>query len=183
MSDQVMKKCGSKECVKAGEFLPSFAFGKNKNTKSKLSSWCKECSNKKKRLHLSIGTRRQDKTRKQKVHSQTPLGRYSKYKHSAKIRNIEFNLSYQQFEIITNKICYYCDDFSSGKKFVGIDRINSAIGYNLRNCVPCCETCNYMKNDMEFELMFQKCKKIVQKENYRRLFLQKQYDVDYDTYL
>jgi hypothetical protein len=40
-----------------------------------------------------------------------------------------------------------------------------------------------MKSDMEFESMFLKCKEIVQKENYRRLMIQKQYDVDYDTYL
>jgi hypothetical protein len=30
----------------------------------------------------------------------------------------------------------------------GIDRIDSNLGYEINNCIPCCGTCNYMKNTM-----------------------------------
>ena len=33
-------------------------------------------------------------------------------------------------------------------KYNGIDRLDSAFGYRLGNCVPCCSTCNRMKSNM-----------------------------------
>ena len=31
---------------------------------------------------------------------------------------------------------------------VGIDRIDSSIGYVVENCVPCCTLCNRMKSNL-----------------------------------
>ena len=42
-----------------------------------------------------------------------------------------------------NTKCYYCNDDYKG---LGIDRINSKLGYVLQNIRPCCKFCNFMKH-------------------------------------
>lgn len=80
----------------------------------------------------------------------------------AKIRKHQFNLTFDNFiNIITNN-CHYCGEpptkptskilISRGHVneppfyYNGIDRIDSKIGYDINNCVPCCSSCNYMKH-------------------------------------
>lgn len=52
--------------------------------------------------------------------------------------------------------CTYCDKTPSQKVFTknrnsfvynGLDRINSSLPHYKNNVVPCCYTCNKMKND------------------------------------
>lgn len=84
--------------------------------------------------------------------------RYQNYIQAAKKRNLEWKLSYQQFIDITQKNCYYCGaepemrpshhkrwDFKFPMS--GIDRIDSSIGYDDSNVVPCCSHCNQAKWD------------------------------------
>jgi hypothetical protein len=49
--------------------------------------------------------------------------RFHAYKRNAKLRNISFDITKEQFEAITKKRCIYCDKFSLGRDFSGIDRI------------------------------------------------------------
>jgi hypothetical protein len=70
---------------------------------------------------------------------------YNKTKTDAIKRNIEFNLSPDQFNYIKMFPCYLC-----GKKNIiqhenGIDRLDSNDVYNINNCKSCCGTCNFMK--------------------------------------
>ena len=75
-------------------------------------------------------------------------------------RNLRFNLSLRQFKFLTSKNCHYCGrkPFKSTSSenewgqyvFNGIDRRNPKIGYNTKNTVPCCETCNVAKSDMPY---------------------------------
>lgn len=77
------------------------------------------------------------------------------YKHSAKKRQIEWNLTKEQFFNLTEQICHYCDGLPSNLSkaghgngdyvYNGIDRKNSDCGYCPENCVPCCAKCNYAK--------------------------------------
>lgn len=67
---------------------------------------------------------------------------YPQYRNNAKRRNIEFNLSVNEFESLTPSICHYC-----GSESRGIDRIDSTKGYFMDNCVPCCTQCNFIKNN------------------------------------
>lgn len=76
------------------------------------------------------------------------------YKDGAKSRNIEWNITNDQFLSLIKQDCYYCGkppeirkhDYSANKeKFNGIDRINSSDSYTFDNCVTCCTMCNYMK--------------------------------------
>lgn len=106
---------------------------------------------------------------KENTRNQRPKGEaymryvYGYYAKNAKIRGIEFGLSFATFCEITAAACYYCGAppkeggnksrfgrpsvFNGTKIHSGIDRVNSALGYAIENCVPCCKQCNYAKRD------------------------------------
>lgn len=85
----------------------------------------------------------------------------NRYKQAAKKRNLEFNLTSDEFQDLTSKNCHYCGQPPKkkikGKRsngsytFNGIDRINSNEDYTKENCVSCCYFCNYAKNDYSLE--------------------------------
>lgn len=78
------------------------------------------------------------------------------------------NLTFEQFMILSQQNCFYCDAILSNKQNVhkhskdssqyakdngdfaynGLDRIDSNLPHNIENCVPCCWRCNSMKSDM-----------------------------------
>lgn len=79
---------------------------------------------------------------------------YKKLLYSAKNRNLECELTLEQFLkfVIIDK-CHYCyspiqwkpkGDFSG----YHIDRKNNSIGYSMDNCVVCCSRCNWSKNHL-----------------------------------
>jgi len=80
------------------------------------------------------------------------------YKAGAVKRNLNFELTEEQFAELTKQNCVYCGSEprevkKRPKDFVfrmmnGIDRVDPSIGYVLTNCLPCCKICNYMKLDM-----------------------------------
>ena len=65
-----------------------------------------------------------------------------KIKRGAIDRNISYELSDDFVKPLLIKNCYYCGEPES----MGLDRINSNIGYIESNVVPCCGICNIMKN-------------------------------------
>jgi hypothetical protein len=72
---------------------------------------------------------------------------YSVYKVSAASKQLEFNITKGDFmEMVVNE-CYYCGIIQD-KGFNGIDRLDSSEGYNMSNCVSCCQMCNYMKGSL-----------------------------------
>ena len=93
-----------------------------------------------------------------KKDSNNPLIRYSHYKSGAKKRNINFNLTEQEFYSFWKKSCIYCGDEI---QTIGLDRINSGEGYDIDNVVPCCSTCNWMKIDKSAEDWITHIKKIL----------------------
>lgn len=92
---------------------------------------------------------------------------FAQYKKSARERNIEFNLNLEEFKSLIDKNCHYCGDISTLKVYgdarleskgangnfiyTGIDRKDSNLGYELYNCLTCCKTCNFAKNDMSYD--------------------------------
>ena len=85
-------------------------------------------------------------------------GRYKKYKLDAKRRNYKFELTIEQFKILTeNVFCFYCKDFY---KVCGVDRVKNIKGYEVGNVVSCCSICNHMKCDYELKDFIDKCKKV-----------------------
>ena len=85
----------------------------------------------------------------------------TRYKKSAKVRNIEWNLNFDDFSDIVKSNCFYCGKeptLRKGKtqygKVIptnGVDRKINSVGYVKENCVPCCITCNKMKLDHDIE--------------------------------
>ena len=69
---------------------------------------------------------------------------YSIYKKSADNKNLEFTITYEQYDSIVNEQCYYCHMIQE-RGFNGIDRKNQTLGYVFDNCTSCCKMCNYMK--------------------------------------
>lgn len=66
------------------------------------------------------------------------------YKRNAKKRNIDFRLSFDQFQkLVLSGTCTYCKD---NYYFLGLDRVDSRGCYEISNTVPCCTICNRMKN-------------------------------------
>ena len=99
------------------------------------------------------------------------------YKTAATKRNLDFNLTFDEFNDLISKDCVYCGAkpttptskrYLKSKPFTtdpdaqfnGIDRIDSSKGYFIDNCVPCCETCNKMKLDHSKEFFLEHIAKI-----------------------
>lgn len=133
------------ECIKCG----NKSFKQLHHIKGFKGSGCLECTAK-----LTVQPRmsieeRNYKNYKYKIENQTSK---------------EFNLSFEDFNSLVKQNCYYCgsvpifpERFKSEFKnrdiiyFNGIDRIDSTMGYQLNNCVPCCTKCNSMKSDLKLE--------------------------------
>ena len=128
-----------KHCYRCDKWLPIDAFYKIKAMKDGYANTCKECSS-----------------------PENNIGRYiHQYKSNAQRRNINFNLSKEEFINIISQPCYYCGAISNQEKLIGIDRIDSSKDYTLDNCVPCCDMCNKMKLDYSVKEWLFHMKKII----------------------
>lgn len=84
---------------------------------------------------------------------------FNEYVKKSEDRTIIFNLTEKEYNKIIERPCNYCG-LPSKDKQMGIDRIDSKKGYELNNCVPCCMTCNIMKNEYSLDSFYNKCKLI-----------------------
>jgi len=87
-------------------------------------------------------------------------GKYKLYRIGAVKRGFTFDISLEEFKVLTTGDCHYC--FSEA---FGIDRIDSNLGYIDGNCVGCCTMCNRMKSNHTTEEFIEKCICIVSKHN------------------
>lgn len=87
---------------------------------------------------------------------------YLSYKiNCAKKRNLIFDLTKEQFKILIDNDCYYCNKEPSQikkskfsfYKYNGIDRVDNSKGYTIDNCVSCCKQCNSLKSGITKELV------------------------------
>lgn len=73
--------------------------------------------------------------------------RYNKAKSGAKQRDIEFNISFEEYEnLIKSATCHYCPAKLDNNVGHNMDRISYEIGYNINNVLPCCNICNKARN-------------------------------------
>lgn len=84
---------------------------------------------------------------------------FSTTKRKCRILNRDFSLSLEEFSKLIKQNCSYCGNppaqeikrMKSKKTQIiynGIDRVNSSLGYTIKNCVTCCKKCNRSKSDM-----------------------------------
>jgi len=143
-----MKKCAQCKEIKSDE-----EFHIRKNT-GKPYSYCKVCQRARTRKYRADNPEKYKKaaSRNNKRAKHRASKRYSAYKNRAlNRRKIPFELSIEEFKEITSLKCKYCNGFSTGVNYVGIDRIDSNKGYIIDNCVPCCDKCNFMKKEYSIE--------------------------------
>jgi hypothetical protein len=82
---------------------------------------------------------------------------YNAYIGAARQRNLEWNLSFEQYLDIVCKDCYYCGvqpsnickskTYNGEFVYTGIDRVDNDSGYYADNIVPCCRMCNASKRN------------------------------------
>lgn len=80
------------------------------------------------------------------------------YKKNINHKNLKWDLNIKDFIELLKNNCFWCGDLPSKTrvhtryrgliKLNGIDRKNNNEGYNKKNCVTCCKTCNYMKRNL-----------------------------------
>jgi len=100
--------------------------------------------------------------------------KYLSYKTRAKAhrKKLSFTLTKEEFKNLITAPCHYCGEieYSTFKSKPnangnfpsnGIDRLDSDIGYEYKNCVSACGICNMMKNDLNYDSFLTHLKKIL----------------------
>ncbi len=93
---------------------------------------------------------------------------YKAHVRNARQRNID-PLDYASWKIQSAASCYYCSrhpplrTYAHGSDIYanGVDRIDSSKGYEIANCVPCCEQCNKGKMEYSQQEFFDMCLRVV----------------------
>lgn len=142
-----------KQCSKCKIHRYTKNFYRSKSCKSGLRSECKFCT-----VRDVIQYNKEHREERNKYRNTTPKPKYNRYKKDAKRKNRVFDLTFEQFMKFWQEPCYYCGDVV---KTVGLDRLDSKIGYVVSNLVSACEICNRMKRTYSLELFLEKCYKIV----------------------
>jgi hypothetical protein len=143
-----------KVCSKCKIEKNNNCFSKRSDRKIGLQSACKKChkiryeNNKEKILKQNKEWAFRNKQKFSaygKKFYYTKRGKYNKYKKSARSRNINFDLTFDEFIYFWENPCFYC---GSPINNIGLDRVNNNIGYTINNIVPCCIMCNKIKLDL-----------------------------------
>lgn len=94
---------------------------------------------------------------------------FNQYRRNAKVRDVEWDLTFERFREISEGNCRYCGDppqwrlpqrCRSGVFASGIDRVNNALGYVEGNVASCCTWCNRAKTDLGAEDFVQRCLRV-----------------------
>lgn len=89
-------------------------------------------------------------------------------------RGLSWTLSEPTFRALVTANCFYCDAPPDGRKIdrgdrrsrrttvpaLGIDRMDSAVGYEDGNCVPCCRRCNFAKGRLLPHEYVEHCRRV-----------------------
>lgn len=74
-------------------------------------------------------------------------GRFANLKKETKRRNLNLDLTIEQYQQIVLNSCFYDSSHLLPIYGTGLDRIDNNLGYTLDNVVPCCYNCNRIRND------------------------------------
>jgi len=95
-----------------------------------------------------------------------------RYKHAAQRRNLDWELTEEQFHELTSVSCHYCgvepkqkysqSALNGDYTYNGLDRVDNTQGYTLDNVVSCCKTCNYAKRGMSLTNFLEWAKRLYQ---------------------
>jgi hypothetical protein len=140
-----------RKCSKCGSYGP---FYKDKPTRR--YSICKSCHG------IAMAKWWRSKNGKFYSHkkSRTLKSRFGRLIRAAKIRNIKVEITFEHWkEKIKSNQCHYCK-LSLSETGGNLDRVNSKLGYTLKNTVPCCKACQLAKNNYTEKEFFLHIKKL-----------------------
>jgi len=89
---------------------------------------------------------------------------YSNYIRCAGDKNLEFEISQEEFNTLVKEPCHYCNIIQE-RGFNGVDRLDSNAGYVMDNCVSCCKTCNFMKCSLSADVFLKRIEHILTYNN------------------
>lgn len=136
---KLILKDGKKLCPKCNKWKLLKDYDKRPERPIGLKPKCKDCS---KKYRASV----------------PEMVKLATYKSGANRRGISFDLSKEEFLTFWRQPCFYCN---SDIETIGIDRIDSNLGYRIDNIVPCCAICNTMKLALPRDIFIEHCHKIV----------------------
>jgi hypothetical protein len=87
----------------------------------------------------------------------SPKWLYQQYGGRAKSRGVSFELSFDQFVTFWQKPCFYGGEAIAT---IGLDRVDSSLGYSVGNVVPCCRGCNVAKLDGTSQEFIARCHRV-----------------------
>ena len=146
----------TKLCTTCCKELPMEQFLGIKETVVKT---CLSCRNDNK-----LQDSRRDKEHRNETCRNNMRPQYTSYKKGARERELQFELSFEDYEKIVVNPCHYCGILEE-RGFNGIDRKNSGIGYIIENCVSCCQMCNYMKGSLSESVFIKRACHILTHQN------------------
>lgn len=88
------------------------------------------------------------------------------YRHAAKRRGLEDQLTDDEIFELHSSVCVYCGsppsnykhkEYNGGYRYNGIDRVDNSIGYVKNNVVPCCKHCNIAKGTCSTREFLKRC--------------------------
>ena len=146
---QHVSSSGMQICCLCGKDYPSFI-----TQHGKPSMICQSCNEN--QVHQDA--KRADRLRNYKQENMRNHSRhFREYFRNAMKRNLPFLLTLEEFQAFVIQPCHYCGAHVQNES-IGIDRIDSTLGYTTNNCVPCCEICNTMKFIYCKEFFLEKCR-------------------------
>ena len=89
---------------------------------------------------------------------------YGVYSRCAGDKNLDFEISQEEFNKIVKEPCHYCNIIQE-RGFNGVDRLDSNAGYVLDNCVSCYKTCNFMKCSLSADVFLKRIEHILTYNN------------------
>ena len=111
---------------------------------------------------------------------------YLRYKKRADDKALNFEITCDEFLMLTGMECYLCGKNTDENHLNGIDRIssNKNEGYRLKNIVPCCADCNYMKNKYDLDEFILKIYEMyINKNNIEKKYSQNDIKIMMDEYI
>lgn len=117
-----------KKCSKCLEHKPFSCFSKNP-TNGYYHAYCKQCS-------CSMS----------RVYNLQPSNRFKTAKTKAFKKSRVWEISYIDWNNLIDQGCFYCKVDLATSVGSSLDRIDNSRGYTLDNVLPCCTTCNKIRN-------------------------------------
>lgn len=117
-----------------------------------MRAWCQRNPEKRRSQTRKALQRYKDKMGKEGMRAlshkyhRTAVGRFNQSKSLAKRRRLTWLLTREEFSALIGSSCTYCEG-PLPETSLGLDRIDNSKGYEIGNVLPCCTSCNRMRNN------------------------------------